>query len=190
MAKPRAQLSRIGCACRFVLAVLAPLAVVVACRDETASREATPVLDAGLARECRGDPCTPYACDTRHGHCFTVCRATEDCERGFVCDRGACIGTDCTPETADRVCGGYACAGGACVRDCTTASCTSGFYCRGDTKACVRRCTRRDDPSCAGYVCDVTVGECEPYCLAGETECAEGYVCTPAMQCIPSTDAG
>ena len=38
---------------------------------------------------------------------------------------------------------------------------------------------------CAGYLCDLEVGECEPYCLEGELECAAGYVCNDASECAP-----
>lgn len=162
--------------------VLGLVGALLACGGETAP----PAADGGPegARACPNDMCHPYACDARTGRCITVCRRGEDCAPGLVCDRGFCVGTDCTPETAAARCGGYACVGGKCARDCALGPCTSGFYCRGDTGQCVRKCASRGDPVCGGYVCDVASGECEPYCRAGELECAPGYVCTAGLVCV------
>jgi len=141
--------------------------------------------DTTVDASCPADLCSPYACDERYGHCYTVCKTSAECAAGFVCDGMACVGTECTAETAAELCGGYSCVGGKCSHDCTSATCLDGFYCRGDTKQCVHRCTSTDDARCGGYVCDVEVGECEPICYLGEIECATGYECSAAMTCEP-----
>ena len=147
-----------------------------------ADRGADGGVDAGVDASCPVELCTPYACNA-YGRCLTVCRSTSECAPTFVCDRGFCVGTTCTAETAVARCAGYACVRGNCVRDCALGPCTEGFYCRGDTGQCVKKCTSRDDVVCRGYACDVLSAECEPYCLAGEIECALGYACTTAMTC-------
>lgn len=160
------------------------LALVAGCGSEAPRTIVT--HDDGVAASCPAELCSPYACDQRYGHCRTVCESSEDCAPGFVCDGIACVGTVCTTETAAAVCGGYSCVGGQCSKDCTSATCLDGFYCRGDTKQCVRKCTSRDDAVCGGYVCDLAVGECEPYCYEGELACATGYSCTADMSCVPN----
>jgi hypothetical protein len=99
------------------------------------------------------------------------------------------VATECTEDTAEAVCGGYACVKGSCAPDCALGPCADGFYCRGDTNECVRKCTSRGDPVCEGYVCDVDVGECESYCLDGELECAAGYACSGTNECVPDASA-
>ena len=121
--------------------------------------------------------CTPYRCNDARGRCLWLCNSVDDCAAGFACVDRACIGTACTVETAREQCGAYACVNGACVTDCALGSCATGDYCRGDTNVCMPRCMRPGDPICEGYRCDVGVGECEPYCLAGELDCAAGYRC-------------
>jgi hypothetical protein len=113
-----------------------------------------------------------------------MCTSSAECTQSHVCEAGFCVGTECTQDTAAARCGGYACVKGSCAPDCALGPCADGFYCRGDTNTCVRKCTSRGDPTCGGYVCDVAVGECEPYCREGELECAPGYVCNGANECI------
>jgi len=134
---------------------------------------------------CSVELCAPYTCDSRYGTCRTMCTSTAECTTGHVCEAGFCVGTECTQDTAAARCGGYACVKGKCAPDCALGPCAEGFYCRGDTNTCVRKCTTRGDPSCEGYVCLVEVGECESYCRGGELECAPGYVCNSANACIP-----
>ncbi|HEU0035964.1 MAG TPA: hypothetical protein VFQ53_35375 [Kofleriaceae bacterium] len=129
------------------------------------------------------DPCAPFGCDTRDGTCFFECTTAAECATDRVCVDGACVGTECTAGSAE-VCAPYGCDRGTCATDCAAAPCATGFYCRGDTHACVPRCTRAGDPVCEGYVCDVTVGECEPYCADGEVACAAGYRCTADQRCV------
>lgn len=147
-----------------------------ACGDQRAPVDASPRTCPAL--------CAPYLCDPA-GHCLTTCGSSDDCTATHSCDRGFCIGMECTPETA-AVCGGYACVLGICSTDCAASPCAEGYYCRGDTHACVLRCTTLEDASCAGYVCDVGSGECESYCLDGELPCATGYVCGADQRCTPA----
>lgn len=165
---------------------VAPLALLWGC----AGTAPPPAVDAGLEARCSPQTCAPYGCDESTGHCLTQCRGASDCVTGFLCDRGFCIGSECTVDTADVRCGGFWCVGGLCSTDCTSAVCAQGFYCQGETRRCEARCTSRDDPRCGGFVCDLEVGECEPYCFAGELPCASGFSCDPAMRCVQVPDGG
>lgn len=134
-------------------------------------------------KECAPELCAPYSCDPHFDVCRTSCTSSSECTGDHVCDRGRCVGTECTEESAATECGGYACVNGTCARDCALGPCAAGFYCRGDTNACVPECVTREDATCDGYLCDVEVGECEPYCLDGELGCATGYVCNENRTC-------
>jgi hypothetical protein len=138
----------------------------------------------GAPGGCSIELCAPYTCDLSFGVCRTTCLTSSECVEGHICEGGFCVGTECTEETAAAVCGGYACVKGTCANDCALGPCVEGFYCRGDTNECVRKCTSRGDPACEGYLCDVDVGECESYCLDGELACAAGYACTAANECV------
>ena len=113
-------------------------------------------------------------------------RCSEDshCITDFACEAGFCVGSECTATNARDVCGPYACVRGLCAKTCSSAGCADGYYCRADTLLCVPTCTTREDPVCAGYLCDLTVGECEPYCLAGELACAQDYRCNAQSECV------
>lgn len=140
--------------------------------------------DAGGVPACSAVFCGAYRCDARLGSCRTECGGTQDCVEGFSCEAGFCVGAECTVQTAAERCGAYACVLGRCSRDCAQGPCAPGFYCRGDTNACVARCTAPFDAVCGGYACDVDAGECEPYCLAGELECAPGHACAADGACV------
>lgn len=135
------------------------------------------------------DDCAPYRCDAGRGECLRGCAVDEPCADGFACVDRACVGTECTVETAPSVCGAYACVNGVCARDCAIAPCAAAFYCRGDLGTCVPRCTQPGEPSCGGFRCDVEVGECESYCLDGELACAAGFACDAGGQCQPDLTA-
>lgn len=170
---------------RDVLALLAALLALPACRGADEHRE----VDAAADAACHPDDCRPYACDPVGGGCFRVCAGAGMCAPGFQCTEGACVGTECTAETRAERCGAYACLDGVCATDCAVGPCAEGYYCRGDTSTCMPRCTHRGDPSCGGYVCDTTVGECESYCRAGEVPCAAGFACSAADTCVEDTAA-
>jgi hypothetical protein len=136
------------------------------------------------AGACRAHECAPYACgpgDT----CLRSCSTAGQCAPDHVCEAGACLGTECTPETALEVCGPYACVAGDCATDCAIAPCAEGFYCRGNDSECFPNCTEENDPLCEGYICNLEVGECEQICGHG-IPCAEGFTCDPDEQCHPS----
>jgi len=136
-----------------------------------------------VGENCSLALCAPYACDSQWDVCRMTCESSEHCSAGFVCDAGFCIGTECTEENARVTCGPYACVLGRCAASCSSSGCSDGYYCRADTLRCVERCTSREDPRCEGYVCDVSVGECEPYCRDGQLECANGFVCNSEGEC-------
>lgn len=138
---------------------------------------------------CSDDNCRPYVCDSDSGSCFQLCSEATMCAPGYACQGSVCVGTECTEETREARCGPYACIDGVCATDCAVGPCATGYYCRGDTSTCVPRCTHRGDPLCEGYVCDLTVGECESYCAAGELECAAGYRCGAGDLCSVDTSA-
>ena len=139
---------------------------------------------AGESASCSPELCAPYTCDAGFDGCRTTCETAGDCTDDYVCERGVCMGTECNEATATFFCGGYACVNGSCASDCALGPCAEGYYCRGDTNACVPKCTSREDVSCDGYLCDVTVGECEPYCLDDELACAAGYICDGNHACV------
>ncbi len=135
--------------------------------------------DAGV---CRAD-CAPYACGPTGDFCLRSCSSAEQCAAAHVCQQGACVGTECTEETALEVCGPYACLNGDCAADCAVGPCADGFYCRGNDNECVPHCTEPDDPLCEGYLCNVEFGECESFC-DDQQPCADGYRCD-RNQCLP-----
>lgn len=161
--RTRALLGRAG----LVLAALG-------CGDDLA-----PLRDGGA---CRVD-CAPYACAAGDA-CLRSCRTADQCAPEHVCRAGACVGTECTAETALQVCGPYACLNGNCADDCALGPCVDGFYCRGNDNQCVPRCTEPDDPICEGYLCNTEFGECEPYC-DDELPCADGHECDQDGHCEP-----
>jgi len=140
--------------------------------------------DLGRGRDagaCRADDCAPYACGPADS-CLHSCRTADECASQHVCRDGACVGTECTEETALEVCGPYACLAGDCAADCAVGPCADGYYCRGNDNECVPHCTEPDDPLCQGYLCNVEYGECEPYC-DDELPCAAGYQCDRNNHC-------
>ena len=136
--------------------------------------------DAGA---CRVDDCAPYACGPGDS-CLESCATDHQCAPEHVCEAGACIGTECTAETALEVCGPYACLAGDCAADCAVGPCADGYYCRGNDSECVPHCTELDDPLCEGYLCNLEVGECEAIC-DDQLPCADGYQCDRNQQCQP-----
>jgi hypothetical protein len=134
---------------------------------------------------CSVEVCAPYQCDERFDRCRLTCAESAHCMPGFTCDAGVCIGGACTEESARAICGPYACVRGECAVSCATTGCAAGFYCRGDSMRCVPSCREREDPVCDGFVCDLTVGECESVCLAGAVECAAGFACGADGLCRP-----
>ena len=142
-----------------------------------------PAPDAGGLPACAAEFCGAYRCEPRLGVCLTACGRTEDCVDGFSCEGGFCVGAECTAPSAAAACGPYACVLGRCTRDCSLGPCAAGYYCRGDTGACLPRCSVPFDPMCGGYACDVHAGECEPYCRSGELDCAPGYACSAGSTC-------
>ncbi|HEU5058287.1 MAG TPA: hypothetical protein VFU21_17265 [Kofleriaceae bacterium] len=154
------------------------LAILVACGDDERGRPP----DGGSPARCIPDECAPFACDPR-GACFRSCRGEAECAAEHVCQDGACVGTECTPESAFEECGPYACLNGNCAPDCALGPCAEGYYCHGNENECLPLCTSPDDPVCEGYRCDVEVGECEPYC-DDQLPCATGYTCV-GLECRP-----
>ncbi|HEU5057924.1 MAG TPA: hypothetical protein VFU21_15435 [Kofleriaceae bacterium] len=149
------------------------LAAALGCGDDLGSGR-----DAGPCRE----DCAPYACGSGGDFCLTSCSSEAQCAPRHVCQGGACVGTECTAETAREVCGPYACLNGNCAEDCASAPCADGFYCRGNQNECVPHCTEPDDPLCEGYLCNVEFGECEVLC-DDQVRCAEGYTCDRNHRC-------
>ena len=140
--------------------------------------------DLGVERDagaCSPLDCTPYACGAGD-FCLRSCTGADQCAPEHVCREGACVGTECTADTAREVCGPYACLNGDCAADCAAGPCADGFYCRGNDNRCVPHCSEPDDPLCEGYLCNVEVGECEPYC-DDQLPCAEGHTCDPDGHC-------
>jgi len=159
---------------------------VAACTDDaTRTTDADVNLFDAPPSGCSAAVCEPYVCDTRFEKCRTTCEVDAHCVPGRMCRGGACVGDACTEQSPPEVCAPYLCVRGECARDCGASGCAQGYYCRGDTARCVARCVAREDPVCEGYVCDLTVGECEPYCHPGELECAAGFGCTPDGRCAP-----
>jgi hypothetical protein len=156
--------------------LLAAAAAALACGDDLGPRR-----DAGSCP--RAEDCAPYACGPA-GSCLESCSSADQCAAEHVCQDAACVGTECTPESAREVCGPYACLNGDCAADCALAPCADGYYCRGNDNECVPRCTERDDPVCEGYVCNVEFGECETIC-DDQFPCADGFTCDPNGHCQP-----
>ena len=143
--------------------------------------------DLGIGRDagvCRAGDCTPYACAPGGDFCLRSCRGAAECAAEHVCQDGACVGTECTEETAREACGPYACLNGDCAADCAVGPCADGFYCRGNDSECVPHCTEREDPLCEGYLCNVEVGECEAIC-DDDLPCADGFTCGAGSMCRP-----
>jgi hypothetical protein len=156
------------------------LVALAACGDNlSGSRDAS---------TCRAEECAPYAC-AGGGSCLRSCSSEAHCAADHVCQDAACIGTECTPETALERCGPYACLAGDCAADCALGPCADGFYCRGNDNQCVPRCTSPDDPVCEGYLCNVEYGECEPFC-DDDLPCAAGYTCDRNNHCTEESVAG
>ena len=89
------------------------LALLLGCGDDLGSGR-----DAG---SCRAGDCSPYACAPAGEVCLRSCRGAEDCAPAHACESGACVGTECSEETAREVCGPYACLNGTCAADCASA---------------------------------------------------------------------
>jgi len=151
------------------------LSAAFACGDDLAApRDAAP---------CRADECAPYACGPADS-CRTSCDGAGDCAPDHVCEQHACLGTECTADSALEVCGPYACIAGDCAADCAVGPCADGYYCRGNDNECVPHCGEPDDPLCEGYLCNVEVGECEQIC-DDQLFCATGYECDANGHCQP-----
>lgn len=166
------------------------MTLATACADSD-DDSAVEVIDVGaevVTDRCSLEVCGPYRCHEVLETCRTACESAEHCRDGFVCEGGACLGTECEEGDAAGACAPYTCVRGFCATSCATSGCTADNYCHGEQFVCVPRCTSREDELCQGYLCDLAVGECEPYCHAGELDCAAGYVCSDRDTCEPAGD--
>jgi len=145
-------------------------------------------FDAG---SCCGDICVAFCTDLLGCTCGDgACEGLEDCEScpadcGCAADALCLSGSCCTPDCADKTCGGDGC-GGACGT------------CTGDQDACVDGLCACQ-PACAGLECgpDGCGGSCGP-CDDGisctEDACDDGlcvapiglYFCLINGDCVPS----
>ncbi len=108
----------------------------------------------------------------------------------------ACDGTGACPTAKTVVCSPFACKGDTCGQTCASdAECDPKYRC--SNKQCVVGATCKDTHTVLSG--DNKTTDCSPYgCVAGKcgttcnsvADCAEGFACDDARQCVPLSSVG
>jgi hypothetical protein len=143
--------------------------------------------------------CAPYLC--QNAACRAVCISNAECQSGFVCQNGACVGagqpngTACSADSqcasgicASGVCCSTACSGpcracnivaGSCVprpagTTCGVQSCMGSTFVPASVCSGTGMCVSPPPQSCLPYVCGTNA--CQTSC-ASNTDCQVGFSC-------------
>ncbi len=160
-----------------------------------------------------------FYCDTAAAPpvCVPGCRASGDCQLGYICSGGACVraasGTDCflcptDPRDASYCDYGEVCtAGGQCQShsqstslclDCTASNCPAGLTCLIDDAVvggnyCSPSCTADTDcPSGYNLGCSglslVSPLSCSDPTAFGPCDCTDGSACPNGGRCLQAAE--
>jgi hypothetical protein len=155
---------------------------------------------AGMCVSPPPQSCAPYVCGMNA--CRTSCTSNADCQMGFNCQMGSCVGGSGQPNgstcgAASQCASGF-CASGVCCETACTAACQAcnispgrclarpagsvcaGQSCMGSTFVApsfcsgAGMCVSPPPQSCAPYVCGMN--SCQTSC-ASNTDCQVGFSC-------------
>ncbi|MBI4701072.1 MAG: hypothetical protein HY744_07930 [Deltaproteobacteria bacterium] len=129
--------------------------------------------------------CSPYTCNLAGTACLAQCGGDGDCAAGFYCWGGQCV---------KKKTSGQSCAG---AKECQSGYCVDGLCCAGP---CVGACDGCNlpayegscklrakgspgSPSCGAYLCSGQGAACPASCASDE-DCATGYYCDQAKECV------
>lgn len=168
-------------------------------------------MDAAVTTCTMDTECTVAgeACNLTLGECRPTCSGHDECATGEVCLNNFCgaapacpdgncpgdlicdVNMVCAPPvvcTDDTECTGTdICAGGVCI---APANCADSTECPSNLRCiqgiCDDPCT--DDAECGDptmVTCETATGECRDRCLAGDDDCASGFICEQFV-CLPA----
>ncbi|HQP34812.1 MAG TPA: MYXO-CTERM sorting domain-containing protein [Polyangiaceae bacterium] len=134
--------------------------------------------------ECSTNPLT--TCNGS-GACGAYCDADADCGSTYYCASGTCTEKGDPSEScaSNLQCkSGYCIKGKCCAGDCqgSCADCSTGT-CKA------RPSGAAGDPACSPHLCNGTALTCGDSCNS-DTQCASGYYCNAANQCVAQLAQG